>query len=899
MCRLIIKPYLSLKTILSLFAFILLWQSASAWEERPYGLAKLERWENTRLVGTPEPPPPYSVEPVYTNLVWAAPMFIAPEPQSNRLFAMLNGANDQPAGLVGFHDDPTVKDLTHLMDLEGRIAYSFCFDPDYQVNSYLYLFTNLRLDRFGGGKANRISRITIHSDSEQVVDPSTEHVILEWESRGHDGGGLAFGRDGMLYVSTGDGTSDSDRWVSGQTLDDLLGGVLRVDVRNSTPDKPYSVPSDNPFVDLPGARPELFAYGLRNPWRLTTDVQSGQVWVGNNGQDLWETVHLIRSGENYGWSVYEGSHPFYLNRKLGPHSLTLPTAEHSHSEARSITGGVVYRGARWPALRGQYLYGDYSTGKIWSIRHDGQKVVSHQELADTSLAIAGFAVTHSGDVLVVDHSSGFYRLKTRSKTRLLQPFATRLSDTGLFTDTAAHKLHPGVIGYSVVAPAWNDGATAERAMAVPNAQRVGFSKSGAWAFPEQTALVQTLTVKRQLPNGGVRPFRVETRILLLSQNEWNGYSYSWNEAQTDAELVPPEGGMTTFRVQDSPSPGGFRRQDWVFPSRADCMVCHGRAAGYVLGINGLNLNREHTYGSVTDNQLRTLGHAGFFRNRPKTPFKGGVKLVDPYDSAEDTEQRVRSYLNINCAACHVHSGGGNSKMELKLATARDAMNLIEARPQHDTFGIANAMLVSPGAPGQSVLLQRLSRRGRGQMPPLGSSAVDRAAIALFQEWIDGLKPSAVFVKNWTMADLEPMLGKLKKGRSIADGRKAFERTGCAQCHQFKGKGGSVGPNLNDLVKRMKPRDVLESIIEPSRTIAESYVMEHFSMSDGTTHFGQAQEETEAVVRLRSLSATSAPVSLAKALIVSRKKLNVSNMPPGTVNTLQEHEILDLLAYLLD
>ena len=110
----------------------------------------------------------------------------------------------------------------------------------------------------------------------------------------------------------------------------------------------------------------------------------------------------------------------------------------------------MYRGARWPALRGQYLYGDYSTGKIWSIRHDGQKVVSHQELADTSLAIAGFAVTHSGDVLVVDHSSGFYRLKTRSKTRLLQPFATRLSDTGLFTDTAAHKLNPGVIGLSLI-----------------------------------------------------------------------------------------------------------------------------------------------------------------------------------------------------------------------------------------------------------------------------------------------------------------------------------------------------------------------------------------------------------------------------------------------------------------
>ena len=238
-------------------------------------------------------------------------------------------------------------------------------------------------------------------------------------------------------------------------------------------------------------------------------------------------------------------------------------------------------------------------------------------------------------------------------------------------------------------------------------------------------------------------------------------------------------------------------------------------------------------------------------------------------------------------------------MELKWSTARDDMNLIDARPQHDTFGIANAMLVSPGAPRQSVLLQRLSRRGRGQMPPLVSGAVDRAAVALFREWIGGLKPSSIFVKNWTMADLEPALGELEKVRSITAGRRAFERTGCAQCHQFKGKGGSVGPDLDGLAKRMKPRDVLESILDPSRTIAKSYVIEQFTMSDGATHLGQAQEETDFVVRLRSLSATSAPVSLAKALIVSRKKLNVSNMPPGTVNTLKEHEILDLLAYLLD
>jgi hypothetical protein len=264
-----------------------------AQDGKPYGLAKRERWENTRLVGTPEPPLPFTVEPVYKSQAWHAPIFIAPEPGSDRLFALLHESSGKPTELVTFRDEPKVAERTQLVELRGRIAYSFCFDPDYADNGQLYLFSNLRMDKFDGSKANRISRFVVQREPEGSVDPASEHVILEWRSGGHDGGGIAFGHDGMLYISTGDGTSDSDKWLSGQTLDDLLGSVLRIDIRDSTPEKPYVIPADNPFVDLPNARPELFAYGLRNPWRLTVDALTGQVWVGNNGQDLWETVHLV------------------------------------------------------------------------------------------------------------------------------------------------------------------------------------------------------------------------------------------------------------------------------------------------------------------------------------------------------------------------------------------------------------------------------------------------------------------------------------------------------------------------------------------------------------------------------------------------------------------------------
>ena len=198
-------------------------------EAKPFGLAKREIWEYSRLFGTPERPPPFRAVPAYTNQVWRSPMFIAAEPQSSRLFALLHHGGGKPTQLVAFEDRPETKEREVLLDLPGRNVYSFCFDPNYNENGHLYLFSNLNLEAFGGQKANRISRVTLHQGSSEI-DLDSEHSIIEWRSGGHDGGGIAFGLDGMLYISTGDGTSDSDNWVSGQTLDDLLGGVLRIEM---------------------------------------------------------------------------------------------------------------------------------------------------------------------------------------------------------------------------------------------------------------------------------------------------------------------------------------------------------------------------------------------------------------------------------------------------------------------------------------------------------------------------------------------------------------------------------------------------------------------------------------------------------------------------------------------
>lgn len=328
------------------------------------------------------------------------------------------------------------------------------------------------------------------------------------------------------------------------------------------------------------------------------------------------------------------------------------------------------------------------------------------------------------------------------------------------------------------------------------------------------------------------------------------------------------------------------------------MTCHSRAASFVLGLTEAQLNRDHDYGAAVANQLTTLSHIGLFTSDLPKPPRDCAKLADPSDASVDVEARVRSYLQVNCAVCHVAAGGGNAQMELGLATQRDGMKLVGARPQHETFGIKDAMLVAPGDPDRSVLLHRLSRRGRGQMPPLVTRQVDEAAVALVRQWIGSLKPAKPFVRNWTVADLETELPKLTAGRSYEQGQLAFRETGCAQCHKFAGQGGTVGPDLSTIGRRLAGRELLESIVLPSKTIADEYASYALETADGKVISGRIEREANGVVVVRPASAVELPIELRAADIVERRRLSVSNMPEGVLNVLQQDEVLDLLAYLL-
>ncbi len=237
-------------------------------------------------------------------------------------------------------------------------------------------------------------------------------------------------------------------------------------------------------------------------------------------------------------------------------------------------------------------------------------------------------------------------------------------------------------------------------------------------------------------------------------------------------------------------------------------------------------------------------------------------------------------------------------MQVSFSTKRESMNVISARPQHDTFGIANAMLIAPGDSACSILYQRLSRRGRSQMPPVVINSLDEKALALFRDWISGMKTEQNFVREWTMDDLLPLLAQTKSGRSFSSGRAAYNQVGCSQCHKFAGEGGSVGPELTGVGSRLSPHDLLESIVLPSKVIAEGYAATEIETMSGEIVTGRIVREDDQTVVVLPQSAIEDTTTLRKGDIRRRQLSKVSNMPSGILNTLPTNQILDLMAYLV-
>ena len=728
------------------------------WDPReglPQHVQKISGFDGSKIIGTPEPPLPFTVEPFGEDHRIDRLITFKFEPESGRMIYV-----DQPPGVKNSRlmcYDPKTGTEQVLLD-PPEVIYDVEFHPDYLENGQIFISYQgpAEADRFD--KRVQVARFVWDRNLAAPLDSGSAEIIIEWPSRGHTGGALAFDDAGLFYVTTGDGTSDSDNNLNGQNTRVLHAKVLRIDIDTPGKGRIYSVPKDNPFIGRDDVLPETFAYGLRNPWRSDWDSRLQRLWVGNNGQDRLEQTYLIAAGANYGWSVYEGSRIFYGDRERGPDPISGPTTEHDHGESRSLTGGIVYTGddERYADLRNAYLYADHSTGKIWAVLHDGEKVVRNWEIADTSLKITEFGVDPvTGDILIASHepvpAGGLYRLIANMAKSTAEDFPRKLSGTGLFESVKDHRLHDRLLPYDVIVPEWLDGATAERYLALPAGEaHVAYASRRGWTMPDGTVAVQSVA-----QGTGEQRRWIETRVLTKQQNEWAAYSYLWNEAQTDARLVDAAG--TEVKLS-----GGGK---WTVPSRSDCMVCHSRAANFVLGLQASQMNRDFDYGEgYVANQLQVMDDLGFFL-RPgaakrtsllRKPPGEEPRLVDPFvaDGDVDATTRARSYLHATCSHCHVQSGGGNAKMDLRDFVDDELFNVVGIDPNHGDQGLgADAKLVVPGDPGKSILLNRCIKVGPGHMPPIGSSGPDARAVGLLMQWIGEAK---LPVKPEPVVETEPV-----------------------------------------------------------------------------------------------------------------------------------------------
>ncbi|HLW64163.1 MAG TPA: PQQ-dependent sugar dehydrogenase, partial [Gemmataceae bacterium] len=680
-----------------------------------FGLDKRVPWTTSHVQGSPQPPSPYRTEFAFPKLpVFDEPLDITNAPGSDRLFI-----TERYGKIFSIRNDPKVTKADLLLDMNqvlGRTAqktmanYGFAPHPKFMQNGFVYVTYVIDLEK-ELPKGTRVSRFHCSGDP-PVADPKSEKILIEWPCGGHNGGCLKFGPDGYLYIGTGDSSGIADQYQTGQRLDTLAGKMLRIDVDQSDASKACGVPKDNPFTWIKDARPEIWAYGLRQPWKFSFDSATGDLWCGNVGQDLWEQVYLIEKGGNYGWSVLEGSHAFRPERPRGPSPILMPIVEHDHANFRSLTGGFVYHGKQLPELSGAYIYGDYDSGRIWTFRYDRQKktVSEHRELCKTSIRIVCFAEDNNGELFILDHVAGrISKLVPNPAPKNAQPFPRKLSETGLFSSTKDHTPAPGLIPYSVIAPQWVDGATKQRFLALPGDSKLEFETilypqgapgaSPGWKFPDGAVVMETLSLEME-KGKPESSRRIETRILHqqrmagteeMGDQYWQGYTYVWNDEQTDAVLLEdPQGRDRAFQILDSQAPGGKRQQTWHYPSTTECSVCHMPASKYTIAVLTQQMDKDHDYGGVVANQLRTFEHIGLFTKPLPMPPEEMPHLVNYRDRGQPLDLRARSYLQSNCAHCHRKWGGGNAEFQMLATLELQDMGIVNVRPNQGTFNIPNA-----------------------------------------------------------------------------------------------------------------------------------------------------------------------------------------------------------------
>ncbi|MDN3514320.1 MAG: PQQ-dependent sugar dehydrogenase [Candidatus Brocadia sp.] len=360
----------------------------------------------------------YELQDAFPNLSFGSPVDLQHAGDGkNRLFVVSR------SGIISvFENTPDVKSSKIFLDIRGKVIavselglLGLAFHPDYEHNGYFYV-------NYTAPNPLRtiIARYSVSTNDPDSADKKSELIIFQVDQPypNHNGGQLAFGPDGYLYIALGDGGSAGDPKNNGQNKSSFLGKILRLDVNCTSGNKNYCIPPDNPFAgNTQGFKKEIYAYGLRNPWRFSFDPVTNWLWVGDVGQDLWEEIDIVEKGKNYGWKIMEGNH-CYKASTCDSSGLTLPIWEYGHDDQGgcSITGGYVYRGKKLPGLSGEYLYGDYCSGRIWALRYDGVNPAMNTLLLTGNISISSFGIDRDNEIYICDLNGKIYKLVSNIPT---------------------------------------------------------------------------------------------------------------------------------------------------------------------------------------------------------------------------------------------------------------------------------------------------------------------------------------------------------------------------------------------------------------------------------------------------------------------------------------------------
>ncbi|MDC6406903.1 MULTISPECIES: PQQ-dependent sugar dehydrogenase, partial [Maribacter] len=775
-------PFATAFFLLGFFSFTPYFFGPGLSEPEPIGKFLNGSFENVNTSSEP-----YRV--AFENLTFDSPLNFSPVPNQSKL---LVGQRD--GKIFWFDDDESTAQKNLILDLSSEVGViwdggflGMVIHPEFGANgtNFLYAFystkdaegnnspdfaTSFRcgLERFYGNYLQLVRFELNPVTMAYVPDSKLTMIRMRLYNSSHRGGGLSFGNDGFLYLTTG----DQGAYINSQNIiTNLDGGVLRIDVdKDPVKSHPpirtlsssgagetdefsgieYWIPNDNPFLDASGGLfEEYFSLGHRAPHRMTLDAQTGLMYIGEIGETRHEEINILSKGKNYGWPVFEGRGPGPVPDCVPnlmdnmPHEE--PLVAFPRAEANSVIGGYVYRGNEVPELYGKYICGDFGiANEIWAVDTES----GQYELLGNFIPseIISFGQDSSNELFILKRGENVNLYKLRTKVDY-NGIPQKLSETGAFSDLESLSVNEGVLPFELIEPFWSDGALKKRWMAIPNdgthntaEEQISFSENGIWEFPAGSVLIKHFDYPIDDNNPSITK-KIETRFSVKGDDgNFYFFTYNWNESQTDAFLQ--EVGLDES-IQVTKTDGGSREVIWHYPSVSECIACHNNTTKGTLGTRTRYLNKEFDYsekGGSIGNQLVTLSALGILDteiNDMDTPNFLTYTSLD--DETADINDKARSYLDLNCAYCHQSGTGNRADFDLRLVNSLSQTGLLTAG-MNATLGIDGEGILIPGDASKSQLYHRPASINEGiMMPPLAKNQVDSKGVLLIQQWIDQLQ----------------------------------------------------------------------------------------------------------------------------------------------------------------